>query len=159
MIGVAASGVIFGLTRYFAGGHPRTMTKEYEEATNEYFKVSLGSTIRAAEAPLDRILMPRANRRTRSSPSLATAAKATRGRAKCSRRLDPKSDRTIFNRLPHRPQLFLEHLHEMCREDRRATITGWKGGFCILRQAFVGIVQSSTVENNPKLYRRLPIKR
>lgn len=40
LIGVAASGVIFALTRHFAGGNPRTMTKEYQEATNEYFKVS-----------------------------------------------------------------------------------------------------------------------
>ena len=39
MIGVAVSGVLFGIVRYFARGTPRTMTKEYQEATNEYLKV------------------------------------------------------------------------------------------------------------------------
>lgn len=39
MYGVFASLAIFMATRMFARGPPRTMTKEYQEATNEYMKV------------------------------------------------------------------------------------------------------------------------
>ncbi|KAI7375483.1 hypothetical protein KC328_g15415, partial [Hortaea werneckii] len=38
MYGVLASLAIFLATRSFARGPPRTMTKEYQEATNEYMK-------------------------------------------------------------------------------------------------------------------------
>ena len=39
MLGVGASGVLFGTARFFARGQPATMTKEYQEASNEYLKV------------------------------------------------------------------------------------------------------------------------
>lgn len=39
MIGVAAAGGIFAFTRYFARGPPHTMTREYQEASDEYLKV------------------------------------------------------------------------------------------------------------------------
>jgi hypothetical protein len=39
MYGVVASGLIFYLTRIFAGPPPKTMTREWQEATNEYLKV------------------------------------------------------------------------------------------------------------------------
>nr|POF17561.1 cytochrome c oxidase polypeptide 5, mitochondrial [Quercus suber] len=39
MIGVGAAAVIFGVTRSFAREPPRTMTKEWQEASNEYLKV------------------------------------------------------------------------------------------------------------------------
>jgi len=38
MIGVGVSALIFGTVRYFARGTPRTMTKEYQEATEAYLK-------------------------------------------------------------------------------------------------------------------------
>jgi hypothetical protein len=38
-VGVGASLALFVLIRQFAGGDPATMTKEYQEATNEYLKV------------------------------------------------------------------------------------------------------------------------
>ncbi|KAF1990577.1 COX4-domain-containing protein [Aulographum hederae CBS 113979] len=38
MYGVAASAVLFGSTRYFAKPAPRTMSKEWQEATNEWLK-------------------------------------------------------------------------------------------------------------------------
>ncbi|EME47994.1 hypothetical protein DOTSEDRAFT_69809 [Dothistroma septosporum NZE10] len=38
ILGVVAAGAIFGATRYFAKGTPRTMNKEWQEATNEYLK-------------------------------------------------------------------------------------------------------------------------
>ena len=41
MLGVGASGVLFGLARFFARGQPATMTKEYQEASNEYLKVCI----------------------------------------------------------------------------------------------------------------------
>lgn len=43
MLGVAAAGVIFGVTRAFARGPPSTLNKEWQEATNEYVKVSIAS--------------------------------------------------------------------------------------------------------------------
>ena len=41
MLGVGASGVLFGTARFFARGKPATMTKEYQEATNDYLKVCI----------------------------------------------------------------------------------------------------------------------
>jgi cytochrome c oxidase subunit 4 len=35
---IAISVVLFAVTRHFGRGSPRTMTKEYQEATNEYLK-------------------------------------------------------------------------------------------------------------------------
>lgn len=39
-IGVLISAGVFGLTRFFAKPAPHTMTKEWQEASNEYLKVS-----------------------------------------------------------------------------------------------------------------------
>lgn len=36
---IVASAVLFGATRSFARQEPRTMTKEWQEASNEYMKV------------------------------------------------------------------------------------------------------------------------
>lgn len=41
IIGVLAAGGVFGFTRYFARGTPHTMNKEWQEATNEYLRVSI----------------------------------------------------------------------------------------------------------------------
>ncbi|KAK3644213.1 Cytochrome c oxidase subunit 5B, mitochondrial [Elasticomyces elasticus] len=38
MAAVGVSGVLFGLIKWNSRGPPRTMTKEYQEATNEYMK-------------------------------------------------------------------------------------------------------------------------
>jgi len=38
--GLLASSALFGITRYFARPPPRTMTKEWQEASNEYLKES-----------------------------------------------------------------------------------------------------------------------
>ncbi|KAL1633885.1 Cytochrome c oxidase subunit 5B, mitochondrial [Diplodia intermedia] len=38
ILGVAAAGALFGFTRIFAGPPPPTMTKEYQEASEEYLK-------------------------------------------------------------------------------------------------------------------------
>lgn len=43
MLGVAAAGVIFAVTRAFARPPPSTLNKEWQEATNEYVKVSIAS--------------------------------------------------------------------------------------------------------------------
>lgn len=40
MLGVVASGVLFAGARLFAGPPPKTMTKEWQEASNEYLLVS-----------------------------------------------------------------------------------------------------------------------
>ena len=39
MAAIGATGVLFGTARFFARGQPATMTKEYQEATNDYLKV------------------------------------------------------------------------------------------------------------------------
>jgi hypothetical protein len=39
MAAIGVTGVIFGTARFFARGSPSTMTKEYQEATNDYLKV------------------------------------------------------------------------------------------------------------------------
>lgn len=41
MAGVAVSFAVFATVRSFAKGSPSTMTKEYQEASNEYMKVRL----------------------------------------------------------------------------------------------------------------------
>ncbi|KAI9697738.1 MAG: Cytochrome c oxidase subunit 5A [Bogoriella megaspora] len=38
MAGLAVAAVVFGITRHFAREPPHTMTKEYQEQTNEYLK-------------------------------------------------------------------------------------------------------------------------
>lgn len=129
MIGVAISGVLFALTRHFAGPKPRTLAKEYEEATNEYFKVNLPTFHSGPGSLRSRILTYYVCRRTRSSPSPATAAKATRAKAKYRVRLDQRSNSALSTR---QPDFFpLEHL-EACREDYKDEATGWRKGVCIL---------------------------
>lgn len=44
-IGVAISVGLFGFTRYFARPPPHTMTKEYQEKSDEYLKVIIAYTI------------------------------------------------------------------------------------------------------------------
>ena len=44
-LGVGVSFVLFATVRFFAKGSPGTMNKEYQEATNEYLKVCLFSTL------------------------------------------------------------------------------------------------------------------
>ena len=44
MVGIGAAGVLFGLVKYFARGPPRTMTEEYQRATDEYLKVRFNNT-------------------------------------------------------------------------------------------------------------------
>jgi len=39
MVAIGATGVLFGTARFFARPPPATMTKEYQEASNEYLKV------------------------------------------------------------------------------------------------------------------------
>lgn len=46
MIGLGATTLLWVLIRYTAKGDPATMTKEYQEATNEYLKVRHNSTDR-----------------------------------------------------------------------------------------------------------------
>jgi len=41
MVGVAAAGGLFAFSRYFARPPPHTMTKEYQEQSDEYLKVGL----------------------------------------------------------------------------------------------------------------------
>lgn len=39
VVGILASGTLFGFTRMFAGPPPKTMTKEYQEASEEFLRV------------------------------------------------------------------------------------------------------------------------
>lgn len=51
MICMGASAVLFGAIRYFARAPPPTMTKEYQEATNEYLKVRLHACPKGGRPP------------------------------------------------------------------------------------------------------------
>lgn len=123
MIGVAVSGLIFGITRHFAGPKPRTMTKEYEEATNEYLKVSPLIQELLARRSWSGILILYAHRITRSNPSAATAAKATWAKAKCRVRLGPKNRLALSTRLPTLQTSTFPRAFEACRDNKA---TGWR---------------------------------
>jgi hypothetical protein len=75
-IGVAVSAVLFLSVSTFARPPPRTMTKEWQEATNEYLKVSLGGVILTSALLIS-------CRKKRSTRSTVSAAKVTRARATC----------------------------------------------------------------------------
>jgi len=45
MAAIGATGVLFGTARFFARPPPATMTKEYQEASNEYLKVCTSDEI------------------------------------------------------------------------------------------------------------------
>lgn len=91
MIGVVVAGLIFGTTRMFAREGPSTMNKEWQEATNEYMKVSLlkdvarleGSAREPRALPPLRICSTRSDtvspyRRTRSSLLPSSVERTTR---------------------------------------------------------------------------------
>jgi hypothetical protein len=46
MIGIGVSGVIFAAVKHFARGSPRTMTPEWQKATDEYLKVRYSSNMK-----------------------------------------------------------------------------------------------------------------
>lgn len=97
-----ASVLVFYAIHYFAKPMPKTMSKEWQEASNEYAKVSVtqGGIYMAEGFPSSRGLLsigcshlclysPR-----RSTPSTASAPSTTRARASC-RALPPRSHRWI----------------------------------------------------------------
>ena len=69
VIGVAASLVIFLITHHFANPPPTTLTKEWQEATNEYFKVCTCPAIQVFYLLYSSLTIPFAHRKTRSSLS------------------------------------------------------------------------------------------
>lgn len=105
MIGVVAAGLIFGASRMFARGSPSTMNKEWQEATNEYMRVSfLKDSMRRGKGLVwlsRRSKGPRTNaaftnRKTRSSPSPSLeAGTITRARRPWSRA--PQRSRSNFS--------------------------------------------------------------
>jgi Cytochrome c oxidase subunit IV len=77
-LGVGISGVIFFGIHSFARPPPRTMTKEWQEATNEYLRVR---SSHISNLQIERILtQPRPRNPT---PSTVSAAKDTKERATC----------------------------------------------------------------------------
>ena len=129
MIGVAASGVIFGTVRYFGRGTPRTMTKEYQEATNEYLKVRITPSARhlRSDVRMDGIITPaqpilvivraslttfRNHRNKRSSPSPVSAAKATPAPVRCRARPEATEYRDF-----QREMLFTAPCERLCAYD------------------------------------------
>lgn len=76
MLGVAATGVIFGLARYFAKGSPGTMNREYQEASDAYLKVSNSSCPQSSQ--IHRLTEIATHRSPRSSPSPVSRPKITR---------------------------------------------------------------------------------
>jgi len=72
-IGVAASAVLFYGIHAFARPPPRTMTKEWQEATNEYLKVSPGGEVREGA-----LLTP--SRKNESTLFMVSVVKATKAK-------------------------------------------------------------------------------
>jgi hypothetical protein len=88
MAALGATGVIFGTARFFARGAPPTMTKEYQEATNDYLKVcksrkanrgTCSASARMGRNNLDncRTNVISFHRASTSSPSLVSRPRAT----------------------------------------------------------------------------------
>lgn len=83
MIGVVAAGLIFAGTRMFAREGPSTMNKEWQEATNEYMRVSClrnGARTRSTRAQFKQAHTANTSptcRRTRSSPLLSSEEETT----------------------------------------------------------------------------------
>ncbi|KAK4962743.1 Cytochrome c oxidase subunit 5B, mitochondrial [Elasticomyces elasticus] len=57
MAAVGVSGVLFGLIKWNSRGPPRTMTKEYQEATNEYMKENRIEPITGPGDPANQVSM------------------------------------------------------------------------------------------------------
>ncbi|KAK0345434.1 Cytochrome c oxidase subunit 5B, mitochondrial [Friedmanniomyces endolithicus] len=57
MAAVGVSGVIFAIIKYFSRGPPRTMTKEWQEATNEYMKENRIEPITGPGDPANNVSM------------------------------------------------------------------------------------------------------
>lgn len=88
MAAIGATGVLFGTARFFARGQPATMTKEYQEATNDYLKVctnhGLSRCLYVASVHVRHIHTEESNadiylhhRALTSSPSLVSRLRAT----------------------------------------------------------------------------------
>lgn len=86
-IGVAVSAALFFGIHAFARPPPRTMTKEWQEATNEYLKVRclcmLPSTYCQGIYKQGADHADLSNRKRESTPSTVSAAKDTREKATC----------------------------------------------------------------------------
>jgi len=131
-IGVAVSAVLFYSIHAFARPPPRTMTKEWQEATNEYLKVSPGGEV------LENVLLtlPRKNE---SIPSTVSAVKATKAKAS-------------YRARPPRPRAFLSSLTTtilsrriQCGSFLESAIEGFAGrlhGWLYACDAFVSIAAS-----------------
>ena len=102
-IGVAVSVVLFTVIHSFARPPPRTMTKEWQEATNEYLKVRFHQCWRAlVEATIMVTDKPLVYRKKDPIPSMVSAARATAARVMY--RASPR--RSIEHKLhPHQHRL------------------------------------------------------
>jgi hypothetical protein len=103
MVAIGATGVIFGAARFFARGAPATMTKEYQEASNEYLKVC--TSYETSRHPRDAGCASRSSndikryktnntshhRASTPSPSLVSHPRATPARARS--RVHPRRNR------------------------------------------------------------------
>jgi hypothetical protein len=84
MIGLVAGTAIFLVTHHMANPAPHTLTKEWQEATNEYFKVGTVNRTSLCEK-LDLCILTNHHhyRRIGSSPSLVQVARTTGARVRC----------------------------------------------------------------------------
>lgn len=82
-IAVAAGAAIFLLTHHFGRPPPSTMTKEWQEATNEYFQVRTSSLLTIIILHLPCANHFSARRRTGSSPSLDLERRDTKAPVWC----------------------------------------------------------------------------
>ena len=117
-IGVGVALGIFLLTHHFAGPKPHTLSKEWEEATNEYFKVRRTACPRLRDKFLyfNSVLTCPFLRKTESSQSPVCQAKATRAKARCKAR---RKERTRWYSSLHAVYTHSKYIdtcaHPVCR--------------------------------------------
>jgi Cytochrome c oxidase subunit IV len=112
-IGVVVSGVVFYTIHSFARPPPKTMTKEWQEATNEYLKVRC-DTLLAARHLFRLSAFPRRihtdsmiYRKNASTPSTVSAARITRARDMCRASLQKHRASSLIQRSRSRRVVFI----------------------------------------------------
>lgn len=131
-IGVAVSAVLFYGIHAFARPPPRTMTKEWQEATNEYLKASPGGEV--GESALLTL-----SRKNESTPFMVSAVKATKAKATYRARLQR------LRALLSSPKTTILSRHVQHGSSLESAIEGFVGGvhgWLYACRAFVSIAAS-----------------
>jgi Cytochrome c oxidase subunit IV len=103
-IGIVVSGVVFFSIHSSARSPPKTMTKEWQEATNEYLKVRYDTLLAARHMLRPSAFPPGIHtdsmiyRKNASTPSMVSAARITRARDMCRASLQRRRASSLIQR-------------------------------------------------------------